>query len=306
MKKKYNILVTFSIMIKYLKENKLKLPKNLKFKFYNNPQALDSKKLKKIIFNYDGLICGDDEINKEVLQKANKLKVISKWGTGLDSIDKNLCNKYNIKVCNTPNAFTDSVSQLALGFILLFSRNIIETHDQIKKNKWPKLSGYLLKNQIVGIIGLGKIGKKLSSYAYKLGMKVIFYDIKKIKLKNVKQVSLIALMKKSDYVCICCNLNDSSHKLLNIKYLLKMKKNSSLINVARGKIIVEKDLIYVLKKNLIKNVALDVFEKEPLAKNNPLKKFKNVIFSSHNAFNTIENVKRVNINTLKNVTKYLH
>lgn len=304
MKKKYNILVTFSMMIRFLKKNKSKLPNNLNFKFYNIPQALESSKLKKIIYNFDGLICGDDEINNEVLQKANKLKVISKWGTGIDSIDTKLCKKYNIKIFNTPNAFTDSVSQLVLGFILLFSRNIVETHNQIKKNHWPKLSGNLLKDQIVGIIGLGKIGKKLAQKVHKLGMKIIFYDIKKIKLKKFKQVSLKTLLKKSDYVCISCDLNEKSNKMLDLRHFKIMKKNSSLINVARGKIIVEKDLVAALNKKLINNVALDVYETEPLPYNSGLRKFNNVILSSHNAFNTVENVEMVNINTLKNIIKY--
>ena len=180
--KKKKVLVTFKVMIDYLIENKSKLPKNIDFNFVKIPQALNSKELSKKITGYDGLICGDDEVDENVVKNANKLKVISKWGTGTDSIKKELCLKNGIKVCNTPNAFTDSVAQLALSYILAFSKNIFEIHNQIKvKKKWPKTSSVLSKNQIVGIIGLGKIGSKLANFCNKVGFKVLFNDIKKIK-----------------------------------------------------------------------------------------------------------------------------
>ena len=102
----YKILVTYRVMINFLRKNKKILPKNFIFDFYEVPQALNAKKLKNKIKNYQGLICGDDEVNEEVLKEAGELKVISKWGTGLDSIDINLCKKYKVKVFNTPGAFT--------------------------------------------------------------------------------------------------------------------------------------------------------------------------------------------------------
>jgi D-3-phosphoglycerate dehydrogenase len=303
--KTYKILVTYRMMITFLEKNKNILPNNFIFDYYKVPQALNSLQLENKIKNYDGLICGDDEINKKVLIKAKNLKVISKWGTGLDSIDLKLCKKYGVKVFNTPGAFTEGVAQIALAFILGFSREIFNTHLQIKNYKWPKISGHLIKNQTLGIIGLGNIGLKLAEYAFKLGMKVIFNDIKNIKHKKYKKVNLNYLMANSDYICLCCDLNESSLNLLNFSLLSKIKKSCSLINISRGKLIIEKDLILALKKGLIKNVALDVFDEEPLNRNNFLRKFKNVILSSHNAFNTIENVEHVNKNTLKNLKKIL-
>jgi D-3-phosphoglycerate dehydrogenase len=303
--KNYKILVTFRTIINFLKKNKKKLPKNFKFNFYNVLQGLKANELKKKIKYYDGLICGDDEINEEVLKEANKLKVISKWGTGLDSINLNLCKKYKVKVFNTPGAFTESVAQLAMAFILGFSREIFQTHFEIKKNNWPKITGRLLKNQILGIVGFGKIGSKLANYANKFKMKIIFYDIKKINNKKYKQVSLNYLLQNSDYICLCCDLNETSIGIIGFDQLKLLKKNSSLINVARGRLIKENDLLLSLKRRLIKNVALDVFENEPLKKSSRLRKYENVILSSHNAFNTFENVKRVNENTLNNLLKVL-
>jgi phosphoglycerate dehydrogenase-like enzyme len=291
-------------MIDFLKTNKNKLPKNLKFKFLNIPQALDSKRLKKIIKNYHGLICGDDEVNYDVLKEAKNLKVISKWGTGVDSIDIQECKNKNVKVFNTAGAFTESVAQLALTFILIFSRDVFKTHLEIKKNSWPKFQGNLLKKKTLGIIGLGKIGSKLAEYGKIFKMKVIFYDIKK-KNSKYKQVSLDVLMRNSDYICLCCDLNKTSFELLGLSDFKKVKRNASLINIARGKLIKETELIVALRKGHFRNVALDVFESEPLKKNNLLRKFSRVILSSHNAFNTEENVTKVNINSLNNLIKIL-
>ena len=302
--KLYKVLVTFKIMIDFLKINKNKLPKNLKFKFLNIPQALNAKRLKKIIKNYHGLICGDDEVNRDVLKKAENLKVISKWGTGLDSIDIKECKNKKVEVFNTAGAFTESVAQLALAFILIFSRDVFKTHLEIKKNRWPKFEGSLLKKKTLGIIGLGKIGSKLADYGQIFKMKIIFYDTKK-KKSNYEQVSLDFLLRNSDYICLCCDLNKTSFELLGLSDFKKVKRNASLINIARGKLIRESELIVALRKGYFRNVALDVFENEPLKKNNFLRKFSRVVLSSHNAFNTEENVKKVNINTLNNLIKIL-
>lgn len=302
--KTYNILVTFKTMISYLLKNKELLPKKFQFKYLIIPQALKDHELAKIIHNYDGLVCGDDEVNKKVLKNAKNLKVISKWGTGIDSIDTNLCKKLNIKVFNTPGAFTESVAELALSYILIFSREVFYIHNEIKKKRWPKITGSLLKEKKLGIIGLGKIGTKLASYASKMKMEVFYNDIKK-KNNQYKKCSLDKIFKISDFICICCDLNKSSKHLINLPKLKKMKRTVSLINVSRGSIIKEMDLIVALRHKYIKNVALDVFENEPLDKKSKLRNFKNILFSSHNAFNTYENVKKVNINTLKNLSKVL-
>jgi len=157
----------------------------------------------------------------------------------------------------------------------------------------------------LGIVGLGKIGSKLENYANKFQMRIIFYDIKKINNKKYKQVSLINLFQSSDYICLCCDLNKTSKGLIGLEQFKKSKKNLSLINVARGKLIKEHHLILALKRGLVKNVALDVFENEPLEKNNSIRKYENVILSSHNAFNTFEAVKKVNVNMLNNLYKVL-
>ena len=305
--KKINILITWHKMVSFLKENKKLKKKNIIYDFITAKQSLNEKKLSKIIHKYDGVICGDDEFNKNVIKKAKKLKVISKWGTGIDSIDKIYANKKKIKVYNTPGAFTNSVADIAIAFILNIARKIYQTDKEIRKNNWPKFTGQSLNEKTLGIIGFGRIGKRLSKIALFFGMKIIFFDIKKIKTnKKCSQVSIKSLFKKSDFITICCDLNPTSENLVRLKYLKLMKKTSSLINVSRGPIVNEAELIYALNKGIINFACLDVFEKEPLDKKNKLLKMNNCILSSHNAFNSREAVNKVNINTLNNLYRGLN
>ena len=124
-----------------LKKNKISYDKIIKNPSVNEDQLL------KVIEKYDGLICSDDEITKKVLDKAVKLKVISKWGTGIDSIDKKYAKLKKIKICNTPNAFSRSVGQLTWAMILSLSRKMIETHELIQRGNWPKLAGTSLEKK---------------------------------------------------------------------------------------------------------------------------------------------------------------
>lgn len=304
--KKINVLITWHKMISFLKKNKKLKKKNIIYDFITAKQSLNERKLSEIIHKYDGVICGDDEFNKNVIKKAKKLKVISKWGTGIDSIDKAYANKKRIKVYNTPGAFTNSVADIAIAFILNIARKIYQTDKEIRKNNWPKFTGQSLNEKTLGIIGFGRIGKRLSKIASFFGMRVIFFDIKKIKTnKKFSQVSIKSLFKKSDFITICCDLNPTSENLVRLKYLKLMKKTSSIINVSRGPIVNESELIYALNKGIINFACLDVFEKEPLNKKNKLLKMKNCILSSHNAFNSIEAVNKVNLNTLNNLYRGL-
>lgn len=300
-----NVLITWKIMKDFiLKEKLVKKNPNLKFSFYQGPQSLSEKKLLPIIHKYEGVICGDDEFSQKVLDKAKKLKVISKWGTGIDSIDRKYCVKKKIKLYNSPNAFTKGVAQYALALILAFSRSIFEINTKVKLFKWPKPQGFLLEDKTIGIIGFGKIGKRIGLLCKKFGCKIIFNDLKKIRSK-FSQKSKKYVLKNSDILVIACNLNPSSYKLIQLNDFKIMKKTSGIINIARGPIIDEKSLILAMEKKYIKFFGLDVLEHEPLKRVSKLIKFKNCFLGSHNAFNTKEEVAKVNKNTFKNLIRGL-
>lgn len=274
-------------------------------------EHLSENDLLPIIENIDGVICGDDYFTEEVIKRAKKLRVISKWGTGIDTIDQDACKKYGIKLYNTPNAFTEPVSDTVLGFILCYARNIILSDQEIKKGKWNKVLGFALHEKILGIIGVGNIGKAVVKKAKNFGIKILGNDIKPISEEFISETRIIIvekgiLYKNSDIISINCDLNETSYHLINMSSFNLMKKKPFIINTARGSIINEKDLIPALENGLIAGAALDVFENEPIEKNNPLLKFKNVILSPHNSNSSMIAWEKVHKTTISNLIKGLN
>ena len=274
-----------------------------------NP-SLKENQLLKIVHKYDGIICGDDEITKKVIDKAKKLKVISKWGTGLDSIDVNYAKKKNILICNSPKAFVESVTVYAFGLLINLSRGLFKIHSLVMNNKWEKYSGVELLNKNLGIIGFGNIGENIAKVGTAFGMNILINDSnKKKKLKILKYgfsfVSKSKVLKKSDFLILATDLNKSSFHLLDFKDFEIIKKNLILINISRGPVINEKALIKYIENKKIGGIGLDVFENEPLKRNHIFKKFNNAIFGSHNAFNTKEAVNRTNDDCVLNLIKAL-
>lgn len=268
-------------------------------------EALDQKELNVYLKGIDAILCGDDELNFNVLKKATDLKVISKWGTGIDTIDSNAARELGIKVLRVKDAFGSPLSDTVLSYILLISRKILEKDSLIREHDWKKIPSYTLSERSIGIIGLGHIGKAVARKAYALGMKVYFNDIAKISLKEQEKeyvfLELEELLSVSNFISIHCDLNDSSFHLIDKEELRLMDKDSIIINTSRGSIINEKELIIALEKNLIGGAALDVFETEPLPRNSKLRNFKNVFLSPHNSNASPETFKEVDKKAIKNV-----
>jgi len=267
-------------------------------------ERLEEKELLKIIDKYDGMICGDDRITKKVINKARNLKVIVKWGTGIDSIDKKYAEKNNIPVFNTLEAFTKPVADTVMGFILAFARNLREQDDLVKNGKWQKIKGFSLSEKTLGIIGVGSTGQAVAKRAQSFGMKILGNDIKKIsdnvtKKYNIKMVSKEKLLSEADIISLHCDLNKTSYYLISGKEFEIMKNKAIIINTARGPIISELDLIKALKNKKIAGAGLDVYENEPLSKNNPLRGFENVILSCHNSNSSPSCWQKVHENSIK-------
>lgn len=304
---KFNILITaFPFVNDYKKLRNFFNNHNFNIRVVKTRQSLKEKDLLKLVKNIDGILCGDDEFTEKVIKKASKLKVLSKWGTGIDSIDLNACKKFNVKVYNTPGAFTESVATQALAFILNFNRKILSNHNNIQKGIWNKFEGSTLIKKKVGIIGLGNIGLRIAELLVPFKCQIFGNDIKKINKKKVKKFKISIKNKRfiyqnSDIIILATDLNYTTQHLINLKLSKLIKKKPLLVNIARGPIIEEKALIFLLKKEIIKGACLDVFENEPLAIKSKLKKFNNVILTSHNAFNTVEEVNKVHFNTYKNL-----
>jgi len=256
---------------------------------------------------FDGAICGDDRYTSRVIHAcAPRLKVISKWGTGIDSIDANACSRHSIKIGRTPNAFTTPVADTVLGYMLTFARRLPWMDREMKNGKWEKIPGKSLSECTLGVVGVGNVGKAITRRARAFGMKVLGNDILEIDHvfiteTGIEMTTLETLLSDSDFISINCDLNPTSHHLINADTFALMKPSAVLINTARGPIVEEKTLIEALQAKRIAGAALDVFAHEPLPLDSPLLKMDNVMLAPHNSNSSPAAWERVHWNTIKNL-----
>ena len=270
-------------------------------------ERLEVTDLLKYAGKFDGAICGDDRFTKEVLAACSpRLKVISKWGTGIDSIDREAASKLGISVRNTPDAFTEAVADSVLGYILAFARQGPRLDRSMKSGEWKKLLAVSLSERTLGVIGVGRIGKSALRRAQPFGMVLLGNDIVEmpaqfLKEVNVKMTSLDELLSSADFISLNCDLNPTSHHIIDKTTLAKMKPSAILVNTARGPLVDEPALIEALKSNQLAGAALDVFEKEPLRADSPLLKMENVMLAPHNSNASPAAWERVHWNTIRNL-----
>ena len=274
-------------------------------------ERMEEADLLKYAGQFDGAICGDDRYTARVLDAcAPRLKIISKWGTGIDSIDSAAASRLTIKVGRTPNAFTTPVADTVLAYLLAFVRRQPWMDAAMKRGRWEKISGRALSECVIGVIGVGNIGKAVARRARAFGMKVLGADIVDIdhvflSESGIHMTSLDALLSDSDFVSVNCDLNPTSHHLINAQTLARMKPSAVLINTARGPIVDESALVAALQSGQIAGAALDVFEHEPLPLDSPLLKMDNVMLAPHNANSSPAAWERVHWNTIRNLLEGL-
>lgn len=274
-------------------------------------ERMEEADLLKYAGQFDGAVCGDDRYTARVLEACSpRLKVISKWGTGVDSIDAESCSRLNIILSRTPNAFTTPVADTVLGYMLAFARRGPWMDREMKSGKWEKIPGKTLSECTLGIIGIGNIGKAVTRRAKAFGMKVLGTDIVDIdhvfvSESGIEMTNLEYLLSNSDFVSVNCDLNPTSHHLINANTLSKMKPSAVLINTARGPIVEETALVAALSSGQVGGAALDVFEFEPLPKDSPLLKMDNVMLAPHNSNSSPTAWERIHWNTIKNLLEGL-
>jgi len=237
-----------------------------------------------------------------------KVKFISLWSTGYDVMDLEQCKKHNVKVSNVPGYAKNSVAEHAIALIFELSKKICLQHNALKHGKWTREIPTLieLNGKNIGIIGLGDIGSQVAKIAYSIGMNVLVYTKtnKKDKFQNYKFVSLNELLKNSDFISLNCLLSDETKHIISMEQLKMMKKTAFLINTSRGLLINQKDLIWALKNNIIAGAGLDVFETEPLPKEDEISKLGNVVLTPHTAFYTTESVNRLGNIAIDNIENF--
>ena len=255
-------------------------------------KKISQEELTDRIKGFDAIVVGmEEKITEAVLGAATKLKMIAKHGAGVDNIDIPAATKKGIPVVSAAGANSDAVADLTMGLFLSLARTIPFADRSVKEGGWPRLVGIQINGKVLGIIGLGQIGKKVAKRATGFDMKVLSYDVVKdevfAKQWGIAYLPLEEVLAQADFVSIHIPLNSSTRRLIGEKKLRLMKKNSVLVNISRGSIVDEEALYHALKEGRIRGAALDVFEQEPPGES-PLLKLDNFISTPHMAGYTRE------------------
>ncbi|WP_094229101.1 phosphoglycerate dehydrogenase [Methanolobus psychrotolerans] len=283
--------------------------KDAGFEVVVNPldKKLNENELIELIDDAVGLIAGTEPITESVLKQATSLKVISRYGVGLDNIDLDAANRRGVEVCNTPNAPAKAVAELTLSLILNIMRRIPESSQAMKERVWKPNMGNSLYGKTLGIVGLGRIGKELTKLVEPFNVEILAFekypDDPFIVSHNIKLVSLEDVLSRSDVVSIHLPLMEETFNIISSKELALMKRNSFLINTARGGLVDENALKYYLEKGLIAGAALDAFENEPYK--GGLLDLDNVLLTPHIGTYTEETRMIMEIETVNNLLKVL-
>jgi D-3-phosphoglycerate dehydrogenase / 2-oxoglutarate reductase len=309
---KYTLLLTAPYMLPFLDRFRPVLEKyDLELIVPAVEERMEEEDLLKYAGQFDGAICGDDRYTARVLETCSpRLRVISKWGTGVDSIDAAACSRLNIILARTPNAFTTPVADTILGYILAFARRGPWMDAAMKRGEWEKIPGKALSESTLGVIGIGNIGRAVTRRARAFGMRVLGTDIVEIdhvfvSESGIQMTDFQSLLSESDFVSVACDLNSTSHHLINSGTLAQMKSTAVLINTSRGPIVDEKALIAALQSGQVGGAALDVFEYEPLPLDSPLLRMENVMLAPHNSNSSPAAWERIHWNTIKNLVEGL-
>lgn len=240
-----------------------------------------------------GIIAGDDQLDRKFFDGATKLKTVIRWGIGTDSVDHEAARDHGVTVRNTPGVFGHEVAEAAFGYILNLARDYIAVDAAVRRGKWPKMEGLTLAGAQLGIVGLGAIGREIAKRGMGFGMDVAACDpFVGTAPTGVSIVDLDKLLATSRFIVLACPLTPQTFHLINAQRLALVRPDAYLVNVARGPVVLEQDLIDALKSGRLAGAALDVFEVEPLPLDSKLRTLPNVVLGAHNASNTREGVVR--------------
>jgi D-3-phosphoglycerate dehydrogenase len=268
----YKVLVTARIF-GHLSDTSFDIFRNSGFEVVQNPyrgKGLSENQLIEVIGGVHGLLTGVDQVTAKFMRAADQLKVISKFGTGVDNIDVKAATQNGIIVTNAPGMNSDAVADMAFSLMLAISRKVPFAFDQVKKGQWPLIVGTEIWRKTLGVIGLGQIGKRVAIRAGGFNMKVlaneIYPDEKFVQEHGIQLVPLNRMLQESDFVSIHVPFTSETKDLIKAAQLEMMRPTAYLINTARGGIVDEDALYDALQSGELAGAAFDVFKEEPLKK----------------------------------------
>ena len=284
--KECRLLVTPTSYGKNDSRLKTQLEEQVREVIYNpTGKPLTSAEVAKLLPGIDGYIAGLDAIDAPALENADRLKVIARYGVGVDNVDLAAARKKRIVVTNTPGANSVSVAELALGLMLALARQIPEAVEAVHQGKWPRYSGVSLEGKTIGILGLGAIGKQLALRLNGFDCKILafdpFADVLFATDHHIELAALDKLIREADFISLHLPLLPETRGMINESFLGKMKKGSFLVNTSRGEVVDEEALLKALQSGHLKGAGLDAFIAEPPDPKHPLLALPQVIATPH-------------------------
>lgn len=273
-------------------------------------QQLTERELIDLVPGVDGIIAGDDHLTRTVLERADRLRVIAKWGIGTDGIDLDAARDLGIRVTNTPGMFGDEVADVVIGYLIMLARDLHVVDREARTGGWPKPMGTSLAGRTLGIVGVGDIGRAVARRALAMGMRVKGVEVDPgngalAEDLGVSLTDIATLLRESDAISLNCPLTAATRHLLNESRIASMKPGAWVINTARGGLIDEQALVAALTDGHLAGAALDVFEVEPLPADSSLLQLDRVILGSHNGSNTVEAGRRTSERAIDNLLRGL-
>ena len=277
--------------------------------FNDTGRTLTEEEMEARIVDIDGLLVGIDPVTRRVVEKAGKLRAISKYGVGVDNIDLKAIDEHRIPLKTTPGTNTVSVAELTLGLLLAASRHISFAAQKVKNGQWERKKGVELTGKNLGLLGCGNIGKEVVRRARGLFMSVLiadpyFRDDDFLRQYAVEPVTIDELLVRADFVSLHLPLTNETQEIIGRDQLEKMKPDAYLVNTARGELIDNDALFWALSNGKIAGAACDVFAEEPPG-NHPLLQLDNFILTPHIGANTREAVLRMATAATENLIELL-
>jgi D-3-phosphoglycerate dehydrogenase len=268
------------------------------------------EELKDIVHDIDGVVAGVDTWDEAVFQLAPKLKVIARFGVGVDNIDLEKAKQYRIKVTNVPGGNANAVAELAIGLILGAVRNIPALQQSARNGVWDRFVGAELKGRKIGLLGFGNIAqmvaKKLQGFEVELSAYDKYPNADKARELNVTLTSYEQILRESDVVSMHLPSLQETHHFMNNETFGMMKDGSYFVNTARGAVVSEKALYEALKSGKLAGAAIDVYEQEPVSADNPLFQISNIVTTPHTAAETYETYHLVSLTTAQAILDVFH
>ena len=263
----------------------------------------------------DYIIAGGIPITRAYMEAAPNLKMIQKWGIGVDKIDCAAAKDLGIAVSITAGANAIPVAELAVGLMFAVNRKIPYVDAQMRQGRWLKTEMrpqcYMLNGKTVGLLGIGNIARQVAAMMRGFSVDVIYYDIHPLSPEqeaklNVRYVDFDTLVRQSDILSVHVPMTASTKGMIGAQQLRSMKPSSILINTARGGVIDEPALVEALKSGQIRGAGLDSYAVEPIEKDHPLLRLENVVLTSHNGGGVIDNVLHVTEHAYANIVRHVN